>query len=85
MSLHSCQQGRRVPTVFVVECKRCRRHIPAGVDAFPADNLVVACALCGELRRYRPSEVYLGWPFTAVEKQHVHRVEHYRAVRKKTG
>lgn len=50
----------RAGMVFVVSCKRCARAIPAGVEAWAKDNLVVACPLCGELRRYRPSEIYLG-------------------------
>jgi len=51
-----------IPTrkVFVVCCKRCKRQVPAKVDTFPEGNIVVLCPLCGELRRYRPSEVYLG-------------------------
>jgi hypothetical protein len=83
MSLHYCQQGRRVPTVFVVECKRCRRHVPAGVDAFPVDNRVVLCTLCGELRRYRPSEIFLGWPDLALGKQQVCRAQHFHQLRKR--
>jgi len=62
MGAYFCQQGARKPTHYVVTCKRCGRHIPAGVTAFPRDNLVIPCTLCGELRRYRPSEVYLGFP-----------------------
>ena len=60
--MHYCMHGKVNPTQFVVTCKRCARHIPSGVTALPKDNLVVRCALCGELRRYRPSEVYLGFP-----------------------
>jgi hypothetical protein len=26
------------------------------------DNLAIECLLCGEVRRYRPSEVHLGSP-----------------------
>jgi hypothetical protein len=53
---------------FVVTCKRCRREVPAGVQAFPFQSIVVACPLCGELRRYLPSEVYLGVPNALVGK-----------------
>jgi hypothetical protein len=42
---------------FVVTCKRCRRDVPAGVKEFP------------ELRRYLPSEVFLGQPNNLVSKQ----------------
>ncbi len=58
-----CFGHRTCPhTHFVVECKRCKRHTHAGVDAWPSDPIVVTCRLCGEVRRYRPSEVYLGSP-----------------------
>jgi hypothetical protein len=55
--------------LFLVECKRCRRDIPAGVDQFPFQSIVVTCPLCGELRRYLPSEVLLGRPNHLVAKQ----------------
>jgi hypothetical protein len=29
--------------LFVVECKRCRRDVPAGVAAFPFQSIVFAC------------------------------------------
>jgi hypothetical protein len=66
--------GFPTPTsrVFVVTCKRCRREIPAGVQAFPFQSIVLACTLCGELRRYLPSEVYLGAPHALVRKQAPH-------------
>jgi len=54
-------------THYVVSCKRCQRHIPAA-EGFPADNIVVACPLCGELRRYRPNEVYLGFSDSGLKK-----------------
>jgi len=53
----------------VVQCKLCGRNVPAGVDKFPFNsNTVVRCPLCGEVRRYRPSEVFLGWPHELVEE-----------------
>jgi hypothetical protein len=56
--------GLRFPTParkqFVGACKQCSRGVPAGVEAFPFASVVVTCPLCGEQRRYRPSEVYLG-------------------------
>jgi hypothetical protein len=45
---------------FVVACKKCRRDVPTGVAEFPFQSIVVECALCGEKRRYLPSEVFLG-------------------------
>jgi RNase P subunit RPR2 len=71
----------------VVVCKRCHRHVPAGVEAFPKDNIRVDCPLCGEKRRYRPSEVYMGWPDHHLAKQQVQRAEYLRLERqqKKSG
>jgi hypothetical protein len=60
---------------FVVVCKRCRRDVPSGITEFPFQPIVVACPLCGELRRYLPSEVFLGTPHTLVAKQ-AHRANH---------
>jgi hypothetical protein len=62
MSMHYCQQGRVKRTHWVVQCKRCAKSIPAGVTTIPRDNQTVKCPLCAELRRYRPSEVFLGIP-----------------------
>jgi hypothetical protein len=57
---------------FVVTCKHCRREVPSGVKAFPFQSIVVLCPLCGELRRYLPSEVFLGVPNTLVRRQAPH-------------
>ena len=54
---------------FVVTCKRCRRDVPAGVKEFPFQSIVVTCPLCGEQRRYLPSEVLLGRSNHHVAKQ----------------
>jgi hypothetical protein len=55
--------------IFVVRCKRCLRDVPAGVRAFPFQSIAVECPLCGELRRYLPSEVFLGAPHVLVGTQ----------------
>ena len=55
--------------LFVVTCKRCRRDIPASRDEFPFQSVVVECPLCGEVRRYLPSEVFLGRPDQLVTRQ----------------
>jgi len=60
---------------FVVNCKLCRRDVPSGVKEFPFQSIAVTCPLCGEPRRYLPSEVFLGRPDQLVIRQH-------RAVRK---
>jgi len=54
---------------FVVECKRCRCQVPAGVKDFPFQSIVITCLLCGEQRRYLSSEVLLGRPDHLVTKQ----------------
>lgn len=57
---------------FVVTCKRCRRDVPSGVNKYPFQSIVVLCPLCGELRRYLPSEVFLGKAHPLVAKQAHH-------------
>jgi len=52
--------GPSARKTFVVACKSCRRNVPTGVSEFPFQSIVVVCALCGEERRYLPSEVFLG-------------------------
>lgn len=54
---------------FVVTCKQCRRDVPSGVKEFPFQSITVACPICGELRRYLPSEVFLGRPSQPVPRQ----------------
>ena len=34
--------------------------MPSGREEFPFQSITVECPLCGELRRYLPSEVFLG-------------------------
>ena len=53
-------QGPTNRKMFVVTCKRCRRDIPSGVSEFPFQSITVVCCLCGEMRRYLPSELFLG-------------------------
>jgi len=45
---------------YVVTCKRCRRDVPSGLREFPFQSITIECPLCGEQRRYLPSEVFLG-------------------------
>jgi hypothetical protein len=54
---------------FVVTCKGCRRDVPSGRDEFPFQSITVECPLCSELRRYLPSEVFLGRPDQLVVHQ----------------
>ena len=50
-------------------CKKCRRDVPTGVAEFPFQSIIVECALCGEKRRYLPSEVFLGRADQLVARQ----------------
>jgi hypothetical protein len=54
---------------FVVTCKRCRRDVPTGVEEFPFQSITVTCSLCGEQRKYLPSELFLGIQNHLVTKQ----------------
>ena len=64
--MFSTQSGGKT---FVVTCKRCRRDVPSGREEFPFQSVAVECPLCGELRRYLPSEVFLGRPDQLVTRQ----------------
>ena len=62
-------QGPSARKTFVVACKKCRRDVPTGVGEFPFQSIVVECPLCGEQRRYLPSEVFLGRVDQLVNRQ----------------
>jgi len=61
--------GARRPTHYIVQCKLCQREVPSGCLTFPLGNIVVECPLCGEKRRYRPAEVFLGFPHHFLNRQ----------------
>jgi hypothetical protein len=67
--LLSMFQGPSARKSFVVACKKCRRDVPTGVGEFPFQSIVVECPLCGEKRRYLPSEVFLGRVDQLVNRQ----------------
>ena len=67
--LLSMFEGLSARKTFVVACKKCRRDIPTGVGDFPFQSIVVECPLCGEKRRYLPSEVFLGRVDQLVDRQ----------------
>jgi hypothetical protein len=50
----------QTPKRVVLCCKGCRENIPAPVESMPAQPIAAQCPLCGEYRRYLPSEVFLG-------------------------
>ena len=54
------------PKCCVVCCKKCGHDVLSGTDGFPASSVVVVCSLCGERRRYLPSEVIHGRPHSVV-------------------
>ncbi len=62
-------QGPSTRKTFVVARKKCRQDVPTGVAEFPFQSIIVECALCGEKRRYLPSEVFLGRPDQLVARQ----------------
>lgn len=53
-------QGPSTRKTFVVVCKKCRRNVLTGMAEFPFQSIIVECVLCGERRRYLPSEIFLG-------------------------
>lgn len=62
-------QGPSARKTFVVACKKCRRDVPTGVAEFPFQSIIVECPLCGEKRRYLPSEIFLGRVDQLVSRQ----------------
>ena len=56
MSFH----GAPTRLALVVACKGCHRVIPSGVPSVPDTATTIRCPACGEVRQYRPSEVYEG-------------------------
>ena len=64
--MFSTPSGRKT---FVVTCKGCHRDVPSGHEEFPFQSIAVECPLCGELRQYLPSEVFLGRPDQLVVQQ----------------
>jgi len=62
---------------FVVTCKRCLRDVPSGTKEFPFQSIPVSCQLCGEQRKYLPSEVFFGHANHLVAKQGRARVSQF--------
>ena len=57
------------PKCCVVCCKKCGHDVLSGTDGFPASTILVVCSLCGEKRRYLPSEVMHGRPHFVVRRK----------------
>jgi hypothetical protein len=62
------------PKSCVVCCKKCGHDVLAGTDGFPASSVFVVCSLCGERRRYLPSEVIHGRPHCVVPRKRVRHI-----------
>ena len=62
------------PKCCVVCCKKCGHDVLAGTDSFPASSIFVVCSLCGEKRKYLPSEVIHGRPHFAVRRRRARQV-----------
>jgi hypothetical protein len=64
-----CMRALPFPKSCVVCCKKCGHDVLAGTDGFPASSIFVVCSLCGEKRRYQPSEVIHGRPHFMLRKK----------------
>jgi hypothetical protein len=53
---------QRVPSQLrvVVRWKGCGENIPAPLETMPAQPIAATCPLCGQQRRYLPSQVFEG-------------------------
>jgi hypothetical protein len=45
---------------FAICCKGCAQNVPAPVGTMPVSWIIAKCPLCGEKRRYLPSEIFRG-------------------------
>src|ERR1035441_1420191 len=45
---------------FTICCKGCGANIPAPVENMPVSWIVTQCPLCGDKRRYLPSDIFRG-------------------------
>ena len=45
---------------FTIRCKGCQENIPAPVETMPDTWIIAVCPLCGERRRYLPTEIFRG-------------------------
>jgi hypothetical protein len=57
------------PKSCVVCCKKCGHDVSTGTDGFPPRSICVVCSLCGEKKRYLPSEVIHGRPHFVPRKR----------------
>lgn len=45
---------------FVIVCKGCGQNIPAPVETMPDSWIIAECPLCGQRRRYLPTDIFQG-------------------------
>jgi hypothetical protein len=45
---------------FVIACKGCRKNIPAPVETMPDCWIIADSPLCGQKRRYLPTDIFRG-------------------------
>src|SRR5262252_8699934 len=45
---------------FAIVCKGCHQNIPAPVETVPDTWIIAECPVCGEKRRYLPSDIFQG-------------------------
>jgi hypothetical protein len=45
---------------FVIVCKGCHQNIPAPVETMPDSWIIANCPLCGQKRRYLPTDIFRG-------------------------
>ena len=61
---HNRDMGFPIPSTraydYCVSCKGCGEVIPAPVQTLPDSWVIAECFLCGEKRRYLPSEIFQG-------------------------
>jgi hypothetical protein len=53
-------QGPPNQASFVIRCKGCGENVPAPVETLAASWIAAKCPLCGEHRRYLPTEIFRG-------------------------
>ena len=45
---------------FAIVCKGCHQNIPAPVETMPGSWIIAECPLCGQRRRYLPTDIFQG-------------------------
>jgi hypothetical protein len=56
---------------YTIRCKGCAENIPAPIETMPDTWVIAKCPLCGQRRRYLPTEIFRGTLSHRLESQHV--------------